>query len=135
MLSNLRFWVAASTHKEEDIFCLKTHVELKKTYSDIKTIIAPRHLNRTSRIVKLSNSFNLRTQILNRNDEIYPENDVVIINSFGVLQKFFLYAKSVFIGKSIIKKLKNDSGQNPIEAAKLGCKVYHGPYVYNFHLL
>ena len=132
VLSQLRFWVAASTHKEEDIFCLKTHVELKKTYSDIKTFIAPRHLNRTSRIVKLSNSFNLRTQILNRNDEIYPENDVVIINSFGVLQKFFLYAKSVFIGKSIIKKLKNDSGQNPIEAAKLNCKIYHGPYVTNF---
>ena len=132
VLSQLRFWVAASTHKEEDIFCLKTHVELKKTYSDIKTFIAPRHLNRTSRIVKLSNSFNLRAQILNRNDEIYPENDVVIINSFGVLQNFFLYAKSVFIGKSLIKKLKNDSGQNPIEAAKLNCKIYHGPYVTNF---
>ena len=24
------------------------------------------------------------------------------------------------------------SGQNPLEAAKLGCKIYHGPYVYNF---
>ena len=32
----------------------------------------------------------------------------------------------------MIKKLKNDGGQNPIEAAKLGCKIYHGPYVYNF---
>ena len=28
--------------------------------------------------------------------------------------------------------MKNDSGQNPIEPAKLGCKIYHGPYVYNF---
>ena len=24
------------------------------------------------------------------------------------------------------------AGQNPIEAAKLGCKIYHGPYIYNF---
>ena len=24
------------------------------------------------------------------------------------------------------------AGQNPIEAAKLNCKIYHGPYVYNF---
>ena len=40
--------------------------------------------------------------------------------------------RSVFIGKSIIKKLKNVSGQNPIDAARLGCKIYHGPYVYNF---
>ena len=32
----------------------------------------------------------------------------------------------------LIKKLENVGGQNPIEAAKLGCKIYHGPYVYNF---
>ena len=32
----------------------------------------------------------------------------------------------------MIEKLKNVGGQNPIEAAKLKCKIYHGPYVYNF---
>ena len=36
------------------------------------------------------------------------------------------------MGKSTIKKLKNVGGQNPIDAAKLGCKIYHGPFVYNF---
>jgi len=25
-----------------------------------------------------------------------------------------------------------DGGQNPIEPARLGCKVFHGPYVSNF---
>jgi 3-deoxy-D-manno-octulosonic-acid transferase len=38
----------------------------------------------------------------------------------------------VFVGKSMLKKLENVGGQNPIEPAKLGCKVFHGPYVYNF---
>ena len=33
----------------------------------------------------------------------------------------------------MLKKLKDVGGQNPIEAAKMGCKVYHGPYVYNFN--
>ena len=28
--------------------------------------------------------------------------------------------------------MKNDSGQNPIDAAKLNCKIYHGPFVNNF---
>ena len=28
--------------------------------------------------------------------------------------------------------MKLVGGQNPIEAAKLNCKIYHGPYVYNF---
>ena len=32
----------------------------------------------------------------------------------------------------MLKKLENVGGQNPIEAAKQGCKVFHGPYVYNF---
>ena len=36
------------------------------------------------------------------------------------------------MGKSMIEKLKYEGGQNPLEAAKLQCKVYHGPYVNNF---
>ena len=32
----------------------------------------------------------------------------------------------------MIKILKDVGGQNPIEAAKLRCKIYHGPFVYNF---
>jgi 3-deoxy-D-manno-octulosonic-acid transferase len=48
------------------------------------------------------------------------------------LFKYFAYCKNIFIGKSLIKKLSAVGGQNPIEAAKLNCKVYFGPYVYNF---
>ena len=36
------------------------------------------------------------------------------------------------MGKSTIKKIQNSGGQNPIDAAKLGCKIYHGKYVSNF---
>ena len=32
----------------------------------------------------------------------------------------------------MIKKFLRNGGQNPIEAAKLGCKIYHGPHIYNF---
>ena len=48
------------------------------------------------------------------------------------MKEYFKYAKSVFIGKSIIPKLKDDGGQNPLDAANLKCRIYHGPYVYNF---
>ena len=37
------------------------------------------------------------------------------------------------MGKSLLKSLELVGGQNPIEAALLGCKIYHGPYVYNFN--
>ena len=132
MLSNKRFWFAASTHKEENVFCLRTHQKIKKQYNDILTIIAPRHIERVKEIESLSKKFKLDTQILNKNEKIIKNKDIVIINYFGDLNNYFKYAKSVFMGKSMIKKLKDNSGQNPLEAAKLGCKIYHGPYVYNF---
>ena len=31
-----------------------------------------------------------------------------------------------------MKNLESVGGQNPVDAAKFGCKIYHGPYVYNF---
>jgi 3-deoxy-D-manno-octulosonic-acid transferase len=74
----------------------------------------------------------MKVQILNKNERISENVEIVIINFFGALRNYLKNAKSVFIGKSIIKRLKDDGGQNPIEAAKLGCKIYHGPYVYNF---
>jgi 3-deoxy-D-manno-octulosonic-acid transferase len=130
-LETNRFWLAASTHKDEDIFCFKTHIDLKKKFKDLITIIAPRHISRAKNIYSLSKELNLSAQVLNNNEAIEANKEIIIINYFG-LQNLFKYAKSVFIGKSMIKKLENTSGQNPIEAAKLNCKIYHGPFVYNF---
>ncbi|MDA9619021.1 hypothetical protein N9S35_00285 [Candidatus Pelagibacter bacterium] len=131
-LSKKKFWFAASTHGEEDEFCLKTHLEIKEKYNDIITIIAPRHIERAKKIKTISEKHKLEVQILNKGERIKEKKDIIIINYFGALDNFFKYAKSVFMGKSIIRKLKNVSGQNPIDAAKFNCKIYHGPYVYNF---
>ena len=127
-----RFWVAASIHQGEDLFCLKTHLRIRKRYKDIITIIIPRHIDKTKDINDLSKKLNLKTQLLNNGDKILENKEIIIVNAFGVLQNYFKYAKSVFIGKSMLKKLENEGGQNPIDAAKLKCNIYHGPYVYNF---
>lgn len=132
ILSKNKFWLAASTHQGEEIFCLKTHVELKKSYNNTLTIIAPRHIERSAAIKSLCDKLNLKSQILNKNETIQEGFEVIIINSFGILSNYLRYAKSVFIGKSMLKSLEKVGGQNPIDAAKLGCKIYHGPYIYNF---
>ncbi len=131
-LSDNRFWFAASIHSGEEIVCLKTHVNLKEKFNDIVTIIAPRHVDRSKEIYVLSKKFNLEAQILEKDHVIPRGKEIIIVNYFGALQNYFKYSKSVFMGKSMIKSLKNNSGQNPLEAAKLNCKIYHGPYVYNF---
>ena len=131
LLSN-RFWFAVSTHKNEELLCLQTHLKLKEKFGNVITIIAPRHINRVNEIKTLCKKFSLNSQILKKDEIISKNNDIIILNSFGELNKYFKYSKSVFIGKSTIKKLENVGGQNPIDAAKLGCKIYHGPYTYNF---
>ena len=133
VLLKKNFWIAASTHEGEDLFCLKTHINLKKKIDKLITIIAPRHPERSHKIKSLFEKHNLTVQILNKDELILDSKEIIIINYFGALRNYFKYAKSVFIGKSMIKKLKNDGGQDPIEAAKLNCKIYHGPYVRNFY--
>ncbi len=132
ILKQRPFWIAASTHPGEEEMCLRVHALLKKTYKNVLTIIAPRHIDRSKKIKVLSDNFKLNTQILNDNEIILNEKEVIILNSFGVMQNYFKYAKSVFIGKSTLRNLENVGGQNPLEAAKLNCKIYHGCFVDNF---
>ncbi len=131
-LSQKKFWLAASTHSGEEDFCLKTHIKIKKEIEEVVTIIAPRHINRVSEIQKLCDKLNLKPQILNKNENILNDKEIIIINFYGDLANFYELTPSVFIGKSMLHKLESVGGQSPIEAAQLGCKVYHGPYVYNF---
>ncbi len=131
-LNKKKFWCASSTHKGEEVICIKTHLKLKETHNNLLTIIIPRHIERSKEIFNLCLKFKISAQILNDKEFINLDKDIIIVNSFGTLLKFYKYSKSIFMGKSLIKNLEYDSGQNPIEAAKLGCKIYHGPYVYNF---
>jgi 3-deoxy-D-manno-octulosonic-acid transferase len=132
ILDNRKTWCAASTHTAEELIVLNTHVKIKKEYDNVLTIVIPRHIDRSFYIENLAKKLKLNSQILKENDLINPETEILIINSFGVLPEYFSYCKNIFIGKSFIKKKKSVGGQNPIEAAKLGCKIFHGPYVYNF---
>ena len=131
-LDDYKTWCAASTHSGEENIILKTHIKIKEEYMNVLTIIIPRHIDRSTEILELCKKFNLRAQILNSNESIRSNVDILIINAFGILPKYFDYCKNIFIGKSFVKERKNVSGQNPLEAAKLGCKIFHGPYVYNF---
>ena len=132
-LSRNLIWCGLSTHNTEEELCLKVHLELKKKFSKIKTVIAPRHTFRVKKIKRLCDDLKLKNQILNNDEKIFESSEIILINSYGDINKFLKYSKSVFIGKSTIKKLEKVGGQNPIDAAKLGCKIYHGPYVYNFN--
>ena len=133
VLDEYKVWCAASTHGDEEILCFKSHIKIKTYHKNLLTIIVPRHISRSKNISLEAKKLNLRFQILNEGESVEKNIDILIINSFGNLAKYFEYCGVVFIGKSMLKKFERDGGQNPIEAAKLGCKIFHGPYVYNFN--
>ena len=131
-IKNKKIWCAASTHPSEEIFCANTHLELKKVYNNILTIIIPRHINRSDEILDQLSNLNLKVVKYTNFTEFEDDTDILLVDTYGEAIKFYNISKCVFIGKSLSESLKDVSGQNPIEPSRLGCKIFHGPNVSNF---
>jgi len=125
-------WCAASIHPNEEIFCGKVQKIIKKTNHNTLLVIIPRHTNKAKKICSSLKKMGFKVQIKNENDSIDKSAEIILVNYYGSIPKYLRKINQVFIGKSLLRKLKNVGGQNPIEAAKMGCHIYHGPYVYNF---
>ena len=96
-------WVAASTHAGEDIVCCSVHARLKRRHPNLLTIIVPRKIDRAEAIRTAAHDHGLGASTRSR-------------------------------GQPIVGKSRSDrgGGQNPIDPAKLGNAVLHGPHVANF---
>ena len=60
--------------------------------------------------------------------KIKKDTDIYLVNSYGKTKSFYNNCKNVFLGGSIV----NHGGQNPLEAARYGCNILHGPNISNF---
>ena len=125
---NRKIWCASSTHNNEEIFCGKIHIELKKKYKNLLTIIIPRHVDRVKYIKSDLNELNLTVHSHEDIGKIKRETDIYLVNTYGKTKSFYNHCKNVFLGGSLI----SHGGQNPLEAAQFGCNVLHGPNVFNF---
>jgi len=132
-IKNRKIWCAASTHPGEEIICANSHLKIKKNYSNVLTIIIPRHIDRAKKIKEELANLNLKAAFYSNINELDKNTDILIVDSYGESLKFYNIVNCVFVGKSLSKNLIMNSGQNPIEPAKLGCKIFHGPNVRNFN--
>ena len=123
-----KIWCASSTHDSEEKICLEVHKKLKIRYKKLLTIIIPRHIHRTKEIINEANKLNLEIHTHSLTKAINKKTDIYLVDSFGQTKSFFKVCKTVFLGGSLIKH----GGQNPLEAARYGCKIIHGPNVWNF---
>jgi 3-deoxy-D-manno-octulosonic-acid transferase len=121
-------WCASSTHENEERICGLAHKELKKRYKNLLTIIIPRHAERAVMIAKELEQLNLKIQLHEPTKKIHPDTDIYIVNTYGMTKSFYNYSSNVFLGGSLI----NHGGQNPLEAARYGCNILHGPNISNF---
>jgi 3-deoxy-D-manno-octulosonic-acid transferase len=128
LFKSKKIWIASSTHPDEEIFCAKTHMELKKKIKNLITIIIPRHIHRVNKIILDLERLNLNVTTHSSNSRNLDNIDVYIVDTFGETKKFHKICCSVFVGGSIIKR----GGQNPLEAARYGAKILHGPNIDNF---
>jgi 3-deoxy-D-manno-octulosonic-acid transferase len=131
-IENRKIWCGASTHPTEEILCAKSHLKVKEKYNNILTIIIPRHIDRVKTIYEELSKLNLKIVLSSNLSQVDTKTDVLLVDSYGESLKFYNISKYVFLGKSLATSLIKDSGQNPIEPARLGCKIFHGPYVSNF---
>ncbi len=123
-----KVWIASSTHYGEEIFCAKAHLELRKKIKNLLTIIIPRHVHRVNDIATEIQNLNLNVAIHSIRRKSLEKVDIYIVDTFGETKKFHKIGNTVFLGGSIIKR----GGQNPLEAARFGAKILHGPNTDNF---
>ncbi len=119
---------AASTHAGEESAVIGAHRNLSARFPGLLTLIAPRHPQRGPGVAELAAALNLKATLRSRGALPDAAMDVYVADTLGELGLIYRLAPGVFIGGSLIRH----GGQNPIEAAKLGAAVLHGPHVWNF---
>lgn len=121
-------WAAVSTHAGEESIILDAHATLSRDIPALLTVIVPRHPSRGAEIAALAQARRLRVTQRSVGGEPTPDTQIYVADTVGELGLFLRAAGVVFMGKSLV----GEGGHNPIEPAKLGCAILHGPNVDNF---
>jgi len=132
ILKNKKVIVAGSTWEEDEDVIIPIFKKLVKYQSkdlpkdELLFIIAP-HEPTLIHLEKLENDFNkslktIRFSYLNN----YSNENVIIIDSIGILSTLYYYADIAFVGGSFKSNV-----HNVLEAAVYGIPVLYGPKIFN----
>ena len=119
---------AASTHAGEETAVIDAHRRLRANFPSLLTIIVPRHPERGTGVAEIARATGLKTKLRSRGEIPDATTDIYVADTVGELGIIYRLAPIVFVGGSLVRH----GGQNPIEPAKLGAAILHGPHVWNF---
>ena len=125
---NRLIFCATSTHYNEELFIGKIHNELKLKYKNLLTIIIPRHINRSNSIINELRHIGLKIITRSSKRKITKSTDIYIADTYGEASKFYGLSNITFVGGSLV----SHGGQNPLEPARIGNYILHGPNIQNF---
>ncbi len=121
-------WLAASTHPGEEAHVLAAHRQLRLRYPDLLTVIAPRHPSRGEELAHELGASGETVVRRSQGDRLDTETGIYLADTLGELGLLYRLASLAFIGGSLVPH----GGQNPLEAARLGCPPLFGPHTGNF---
>ena len=121
-------WLAASTHPGEEEIVLSAHKILAQRYPGLLTMIAPRHPGRGDEVRGLAEEKGLAPVQRSKNGAVAAGTDVYIADTLGELGLFYRLSDIAFVGGAVTPK----GGHNPLEPARLGSAILHGPHTFNF---
>jgi 3-deoxy-D-manno-octulosonic-acid transferase len=120
-------WLAASTHAGEEEIVVDAHRRLAAARPDLLTVLVPRHARRGDEVAALLERSGLSFARRSSGEVPGHKHAVYLADTMGELGLFYRLAPVVFVGASLVPK----GGQNPLEAAQLGCAICFGPHMTN----
>ncbi len=121
-------WIAASTHEGEDQQVLAAYDEIKSRIPSLLLVLVPRHPERCAAVARLCRRAGRSVALHSERRPIGGTTDIVLGDTMGELQLFFMAGDVAFIGGSLVRH----GGHNPLEAAAVGVPVVFGPSMFNF---
>jgi 3-deoxy-D-manno-octulosonic-acid transferase len=114
-----------STHQNEEELLIDTYMSLKKEFSDLSMVLAPRHPERAGEVEELLNRKHLAYQ---RRSSPEPDKPVLLLDTVGELSRLYGIGSLSFVGGSLVPT----GGHNILEPAIYGVPVVFGPHMENF---
>jgi 3-deoxy-D-manno-octulosonic-acid transferase len=121
-------FAAVSTHPGEEALAIGAHQEMARELPALLTVIAPRHPERGEEIANLARRRGLNAQLRSKDGAPARDSQIYVADTLGELGLVFRSANVVFMGRSLCAA----GGHNPIEPAKFGCPILHGPDIADF---
>ena len=118
--------ILASTHKNEEELIISSIREVIDIYKNIQLIVAPRHPERSEEVKLLCEKYKLNSVFETKKTS--ENTKVIIIDSFGILKRYFALSDIVILGGSFIPA----GGHNPVEPALNKCAIITGPEIFNW---